>query len=107
MDLKKLQEKTRKIIVAYGDEAVTVEYYFGRLSRQFYQNISERLKDSDKDQAATIVADLVKSWDVTVDDQPLLPTYDNLLRIPGLLLNAIYEEIQDDAVKLAASGSKA
>ncbi len=104
MELSDLLNKTASFTIEYQDEKIQVEIYTGKLTPQYRADLVAALTaetENRKDEYATMLSDLIASWDVILNGEAFPPTYESLVRLPYQLLAQMVNQVSDFLGKLA------
>ncbi len=108
MDLAQLTNKRAKMTFDLDGETVSAEFYPHKLTPEYRAQLQQIARGDDdgtngngRDTDAQMIAELLADWDVTANNEPYPPTYENLVKAPQTLITRTALEILDVVGKLA------
>jgi hypothetical protein len=98
LNLASLASKKASLSFEFEGETVNAEFYPHKITPT-YRALLGKLENQDevdaqtKDATATMLSDLLVSWDVVAGDEPAPLTYECLLNVPTTLVGATARQI--------------
>lgn len=96
MELSSLFKKTAPVVVNYDGDTINTQVYTDRLTPQrkaALLTLAAEDNEEQKDETVMLLSELIERWDVTLDGQPYLPTYENLMQVSYPLISTLLREI--------------
>ena len=91
MELSSLVSGTAECTAKIGEGEINFSYEHGKMTLNYISQI-----DASFVSMAQVITDVVVSWDITVDDEPLEINEENVLLLPLEWVNKIFDTIFDD-----------
>lgn len=102
LNIADLSKRTVKHSFEFDGEPVSIEFYPHKLTPEYMAGLDTEIEDDERRSGdAKMLAEVLVAWDVMAGDDPLPPTYDNLLRAPSTLVTRTAFEIVSIVGKLA------
>jgi hypothetical protein len=104
LNLTALADKKAELKFDFAGEVVRIEYLPHKITPNYMarlQTLGDGVEDDPSNADAKMVSEILVSWDVTAGDEPLPPTYENLMAAPQSLVSRVAMEIVAAVGKLA------
>lgn len=103
MELNKLQGREVELAVTYGEEIINLKYRPAIYTAEYQHKLFTREMDGDEYGVnIQAVADLVTTWDITLDGAPYPRDKASLSKLEMPLVNHLAQALYEDLGKLPA-----